>query len=592
MTQPGWLARLSSDSLSPGFKQVPTAIGLVLAVVTTLVVPGVAITVQWAAWSGVAILVTVTAFAFTFPWRRFDHEWAIVIPVLSILAIGLFRLGTGGFASIFGSLIILPFVWIASEEGRSHIVLSAAAVCVALQLPFLTGHQVLGDGQLMRGFFAPLVYLVAAGIINELSHLGRVQLANAEALLAEREGLLADAEARRAELESSQAQLRASEAFNLSIWQAVKAEAVIVTDRTGLILTAGPGADRMLGVPFEDGVEQRYLTQFLAGDELRERARNFMPGVDPITDRESFMHLVEAARAAYGDNSEWTFVDAAGERIPVQLSASPRLDESGDHVGYIFIGTDVTGLHEVNRLKDEFVGMISHELRTPLTSVLGYLELIRDDEQHPLTAEQFSYLAIAERNAHRLLALVGDLLLTAQVESGTFPLDIREVDLVHVVLASVESARPAATRGGIELRADNALDSMEIPGDATRLAQACDNLISNALKFTKPDGTVSVSLEMVDGYARIAVTDTGMGIPAGEVERLFTRFFRSSTAIRQAVQGVGLGLSITKAIVSAHHGTMTVSSVEGRGTTFAMLLPMHAGARTTSAMPNPPGGSA
>jgi signal transduction histidine kinase len=111
-------------------------------------------------------------------------------------------------------------------------------------------------------------------------------------------------------------------------------------------------------------------------------------------------------------------------------------------------------------------------------------------------------------------------------------------------------------------------------GDAQRLGQACDNLISNAIKFTPRGGSVTVSLEVIDGKAVITVSDTGMGIPEDELDKLFARFFRASTATRAAVPGVGLGLSITRAIVIAHHGELTVESEVGVGTHFIMKLPV------------------
>jgi signal transduction histidine kinase len=245
-------------------------------------------------------------------------------------------------------------------------------------------------------------------------------------------------------------------------------------------------------------------------------------------------------------------------------------------VGYLFVAADVTQAREVARLKDEFVGLISHELRTPLSSILGYLELLRDDDSHPLSEEQEQYLGVAERNAHRLLRLVGDLLFTAQVESGKFPLDLKDVELEHIVTAAVESARPAATAAGITVNEEVADATPVVYGDPVRLGQVCDNLISNAIKFTPKGGTVTVSLAKSETDAVITVRDTGMGIAASELDQLFSRFFRASTATRNAVPGVGLGLTITKAIVTAHHGQMGVSSEEGVGTEFSVTLPLAA----------------
>ena len=252
-----------------------------------------------------------------------------------------------------------------------------------------------------------------------------------------------------------------------------------------------------------------------------------------------------------------------------------RVGENGGTVGYIFVATDVTQALEVNRLKDEFVGLISHELRTPLSSILGYLELMRDDEESPLSPEHLQYLGVAERNAHRLLRLVGDLLFTAQVGSSSFTIDTTRIDFAQVVSASLESVSPVAARAGVKLDAGVPSSPVWVDGDAVRLGQACDNILSNAIKFTPSGGTVTVALTG-DERAMLTVADTGIGIPTEELDQLFARFFRASTATRAAVQGVGLGLSITKAIILAHNGELDVESEMGVGTAFFVRLPLSA----------------
>ena len=222
---------------------------------------------------------------------------------------------------------------------------------------------------------------------------------------------------------------------------------------------------------------------------------------------------------------------------------------------------------------NDFVALISHELRTPLSSIIGYLELVRDDDDGELSTSQLQYLAVAERNAHRLLRLVGDLLFTAQVESGAFQLEQVPVQLQPILAASLESISPIASTAGVILRADFP-QSATVNGDPVRLAQAVDNLMSNAVKFTPRGGIVTLSLATTDDSGVISVGDTGMGIAAAELDKLFSRFFRASTALNNAVPGVGLGLTITKAIVTAHHGVMGVHSTEGKGTTFSMTLPL------------------
>jgi signal transduction histidine kinase len=229
---------------------------------------------------------------------------------------------------------------------------------------------------------------------------------------------------------------------------------------------------------------------------------------------------------------------------------------------------------EADRLKSEFFALVSHELRTPLTSILGYLELVLE-EPESLDEETSHFLGIVQRNGRRLLRLVDDLLFVAHVEAGEIALDPGTVELTSVVAEALEAAKPRAADKGIALR----LDVQRVPaspGDAGRLGQTVDNLISNALKFTDAGGRVDVKLMRDGDEAVIAVRDTGMGIPAEEQSRLFDRFFRSERAAAQAVPGVGLGLTIVKAIVEGHGGRVEVDSEVGVGTTFKVRLPLSA----------------
>jgi signal transduction histidine kinase len=229
---------------------------------------------------------------------------------------------------------------------------------------------------------------------------------------------------------------------------------------------------------------------------------------------------------------------------------------------------------EADRLKDEFFALVSHELRTPLTSIIGYLELVQEDAD-ALDPQATRFLQVVERNSRRLHRLVGDLLFVAQVEAGRLSLDTHAVPLDGVVNDCVEAARPRAEENGVILRARTE-DVGILHGDGDRLGQMLDNLVSNAVKFTGEGGTVDVYLARRGGKALLEVRDSGIGIPGEEQDRLFQRFFRSSTATERAIPGVGLGLTISRAIVEAHGGTIGFESEEGRGTTFRVELPLDA----------------
>jgi len=258
--------------------------------------------------------------------------------------------------------------------------------------------------------------------------------------------------------------------------------------------------------------------------------------------------------------------------------------EVGLH-GRIVVLSDVTARREAERMKDEFSALVSHELRTPLTSIIGYLELLRDDADSdgddPRARQRAQFLRVVDRNAKRLLRLVGDLLFVAQVEAGKLSLDERDVDLGAVARESVEAAAPRARDGGVELTLEEE-DTPLVRGDRDRLAQALDNLVSNAIKFTPAGGHVVVRLACEYDRAVLEVTDTGIGISQADLEQLFQRFFRTQRATSAAIPGVGLGLTIAQAIVHGHDGQISVQSRDGEGTTFRIELPLLRAAGVTA----------
>jgi signal transduction histidine kinase len=232
-------------------------------------------------------------------------------------------------------------------------------------------------------------------------------------------------------------------------------------------------------------------------------------------------------------------------------------------------------LLELDAMKDSFVSSVSHELRTPLTSMVGYLEILRDGELGELTDEQEHAVEIIDRNCHRLDKLIGDILVTARLDSGRLTLDMAEVDVSHLATTHIESIKAVAGAKGVVLRLVVEEAPPPIRADPMRLGQVIDNLLSNAVKFTSAGGTVTCTIGRGDDLAWFAVTDTGVGMPPEDLDKVFDRFYRASSA--GTTPGTGLGLSIAKSFVEAHDGTITVRSELGVGTTFQVELPLPAG---------------
>jgi signal transduction histidine kinase/CHASE3 domain sensor protein len=290
------------------------------------------------------------------------------------------------------------------------------------------------------------------------------------------------------------------------------------------------------------------------------------------TDPAAFDAVTEGLRANPEAELQFEYEIAATGQVLSRLVA-PVLDAAGTQIGRIVTLRDVTIERQAQRSKDDFVASVTHELRTPLTSIAGYLELLLENETGELSGEQRHFLEVVDRNATRLLRLVNDLLFVGRLESGMLELQSAGTDLAGVLADAVEAATPAAELQQIALHQH--VDSLPmILADRSRLAQLVDNLLSNAIKFTPAGGTVTVCATADESTVTLLVSDTGVGVPAAEKDRLFERFFRSSVATAQAVPGTGLGLSIAKAIVEAHGGTIGVEDTPGGGTTFRVEFPL------------------
>jgi two-component system, OmpR family, phosphate regulon sensor histidine kinase PhoR len=234
----------------------------------------------------------------------------------------------------------------------------------------------------------------------------------------------------------------------------------------------------------------------------------------------------------------------------------------------------VAELTSVDRAKASFLASASHDLRTPLTSIIGYVELLSDGEAGPVQPAQAKMLDGVERNARRLKTMIEDMLTMSKIELGAFASRLHPVDLAGLVPAAVDVMRPAAAAGGLRFEVSCPDHGLMIDGDPEQLDRVLINLLSNAVKYTPRGGRITLTAGSADDSALVTVTDTGIGIPEKDQGHLFTRFFRASNAVEAAIQGSGLGLSIVRTIVANHHGDLSLESVEDRGTTVTVRIPL------------------
>ena len=335
------------------------------------------------------------------------------------------------------------------------------------------------------------------------------------------------------------------------------AEGVVTLDPEGRVVLANPAALEILG----------YDTDELVGRVLHDLAHHTHPDGSPYPRHECPSHRTLSGGVSHRLLEE-VYWRKDGTPAPVDLSSTPIRD-GARITGAVVIFRDATERRELERMKTEFISSVSHELRTPLTAIAGYLEDVLEDDEGTLTAMQREDLEVVQRNAGRLHALIDDLLLLSRMQAGRLDFAAAPVPVHDMLSHLVEDLAPAARAADLRIAA--AVEPALAVGDASRLQQCFANLLSNALKFGRPGTEVSLVARPAADGVEVAVTDRGPGIPPDEVERLGQRFFRASTA--GAVEGTGLGLTITREIVERHGGRLEVESRLGEGSTFRIVLP-------------------
>jgi signal transduction histidine kinase len=491
-------------------------------------------------WLGAAGLLGVvsTVLALCLPWSRLPRHTIAVVALLDVAALGIGGIDVSGRALV--PLLLVPVLWCVVELGGRGAALAGLGTLLLYGVPGLV-HLGPGGSNLVWALLVPAA--VAAFSLAFASVLDAVEV--------ERNRLAAASE-------TIDRQHRVS-------------EAILETVDVGLLLLDRDGAYQRMNRRHADFIR----LAFPEGHDGQAGQLGLVYNEDGSTllTREQMPSYRASQGEEFDDCRMWVGSDPLTWRA-LSVSARSVRDEQGQFVGAALAYKDVTDFMRALRVKDEFVASVSHELRTPLTSIRGYVDILleRDD----LDAEQRAQLEVVARNGERLSRLVDDLLDTAWLNGGSMEVVRGWHDLSGIVRASVDAATPAAERAGVELELE-APATLPTLVDAGRIAQAIDNLISNAIKYTPGGGRVGVRLIVDGGRIEICVADSGIGIEAGDRNQLFTRFFRARHAEEQSVQGVGLGLSIAKSIVESHGGRIEVDSEVGRGSVFRIRMPVESG---------------
>ena len=276
-----------------------------------------------------------------------------------------------------------------------------------------------------------------------------------------------------------------------------------------------------------------------------------------------------------------------GNRHYLSISGNPIFDDAGTFRGYRGTGRDITAEVEAadelrrakgaaeaaNRAKSEFLANMSHELRTPLNAIIGFSELIRDQPFGKISNQYEEYASEINEGGHHLLSFINDVLDMSKIEAGRYDLSDEEIDLGRMVRACVGMLKLRAKEGQVSVSCDPCVDKTIVRGDARAIKQVILNVLSNAVKFTPPGGTVSVCAELAGGDLALKITDTGTGIDEDALGHLFEPFRQANASIRRRFGGTGLGLAISRKLLMLHGGSVVIESRHGKGTTVRLVFP-------------------
>ncbi|KGX93387.1 alkaline phosphatase [Pontibacillus halophilus JSM 076056 = DSM 19796] len=259
------------------------------------------------------------------------------------------------------------------------------------------------------------------------------------------------------------------------------------------------------------------------------------------------------------------------ERRFMEVVGAPIFSEGKEWKGVVLVFHDITELKNLEQMRKDFVANVSHELKTPITSIRGFSETLLEGAMDDAGLRE-QFLSIILKESQRLQSLITDLLELSKLEKEEFQLQLEQVQIKELIEDIVPIVLHQAQEKGVSLETDLTVNPV-IEGDSARLKQVIINLITNAINYTQQSGSVYVHLSELQHEIKIAVTDTGVGIPEEDIPRIFERFYRVDKARSRNSGGTGLGLAIVKHIVEAHQGRIEVESVYEEGTTFYIYLP-------------------
>ena len=374
-----------------------------------------------------------------------------------------------------------------------------------------------------------------------------------------------DIERHASELESANIQIRSEKERAEGILRFLQSigEAVYVTDAERKIIFINQTAADYIGKPQENIIGTHTSEHF-----------TFEIGNEDESDRQMpIQQVLETHKTVTFPNH--MFVVKEGVRLPITGTAAPIFDDHKAFLGVIVIFQDITEKYALEQMKDRFLSVAAHQLLTPIGSMRWSMELLRNGDFGELPAGAQEAIQELYDNSNRLLALINSLLDVSRIDQGKVNEESSLVDMTEVIQEVVTILSGEAKQRGITLTFTMPEKSLP-PVRITRghMFEAIENLVSNALRYSREGGLVTITVYSKKEGIEIRVTDTGIGIPEADQTKIFSKFFRASNAVRSFTDGSGLGLSVVKSYVEENGGTVSVESEENVGTTFIINLPL------------------
>lgn len=326
---------------------------------------------------------------------------------------------------------------------------------------------------------------------------------------------------------------------------------VLLVDSDGQVVLVNRAAEKILGI----------LQQDVQGKSQVEALQNF-----------SLSTLISIVLSEWQPQREEISLFYPEERV-LEVTAAPVWGEDGKEYGVVVVLYDLTEIRRLERVRAEFVANVSHELKTPVTSIKGFAETLLDGALYNhRSAEEF--VNIINEEADRLSSLVGDLLDLSRIESREVKPRFVSLELTTAMKEIIDKLRPQFRKKGLNIEAVLPKETVIVQADTELIQQVLENLLDNSLKYTPEGGKVTVRLLPSQDEVAVVIEDTGIGIPAEDLPRLFERFYRVDKARSRKLGGTGLGLAIVKHIINAHGGCVWAESEPGRGSSFYFSLPV------------------